>query len=92
MPWFKCFIEGENFPGALIDDVGPVGFYATRWVEASSTDEAELVALDTLRSEPTFQVAADLKSKDAKVYFTEIVEVSAPEGPNSGATWYAMGT
>lgn len=92
MPWFKCFIEGENFPGVLLDSDTPVGFYTTRWVEASSPDEAELIALDELRREEVFQVAADQKSKDARVHFTEIVEVSAPEGPNTGAAWYVMGT
>jgi hypothetical protein len=92
MPWFKCFIEGENFPGALLDSDTPVGFYTTRWVEASSPDEAELIALNELRHEEVFQVAADQRSKDAKVHFTEIVEVSAREGPNTGAAWYVMGT
>jgi hypothetical protein len=92
MPWFKCFIEGENFPGALIGGDQPVGFYATRWVEAPSPDEAEVVALDALRREPVFDIPVEQRPKDARVYFTEIVETQGPEGPNSGATWYVMGT
>ncbi|WP_168076830.1 hypothetical protein [Caulobacter sp. SSI4214] len=91
MPWFKCFIEGENFPGALIGKSHPVGFYATRWVEASSTDEAELVALDLLRTEPIFDIPVEQRPKNARVYFTEIVETHGPGSPNAGATWYVMG-
>jgi hypothetical protein len=26
MAWFKCFIEGENFPGKLVEQDGLVGF------------------------------------------------------------------
>ncbi len=90
MPWFKCFIEGENFPGALIGKSQPVGFYTTRCVEASSADEAELIALDTLRREPAFDIPVDQRPKDARVYFTEIVETHGPDGANAGATWFVM--
>lgn len=92
MPWFKCSIEGENFPGALIRSKGLVGFYTTRWVEASSPDEAESAALNLLRSEPSFQLKSPANTSDAKVYFTEIVEVDGPGGVNGGAAWYEMGS
>ena len=90
MPWFRCLIEGENFPGALIRRKGLVGFYTTRWIEASSAEEAEISALEALRAEPMFKVENVALSLDAKVYFTEIFEVDGPAGVNSGATWFAM--
>lgn len=84
MPWFECFIEGADFPGALIGETGLVGFCVTRWVEASSTDEAQIVALDLLRSEPRVQIETAAKTPDARVYFTEITEVDEPGDNNIG--------
>lgn len=92
MPWFRCVIEGENFPGVLVRKKGLVGFFTTRWVEASSPEEAEVAALETLRGEPTFQMKTPAKGAEAKVYFTVIAEVAGPGGVNSGATWFSMGT
>ena len=90
MPWFRCSIEGENFPGVLIRRKGLVGFYTTRWVEAADAEQAELAALDLLRTEPTFQLKTPPEGVEAKVYFDEIVEVDGPGGPNAGATWFEM--
>lgn len=92
MPWYRCLIEGENFPGSLLGKKRPVGFYTTRWIEASSPEEAEIAALEALRQEPNFQVADAAKMKDAKVYFEEIVEVEGPGGVNTGAAWFVMGS
>ena len=92
MAWFRCLIEGENFPGVLIRKKGLVGFYTTRWIEASSPEEAEMSALDALRAEPAFQLKNLTLGPDAKVQFTEIVEVDGPGGINSGATWFVMGS
>jgi len=91
MPWFRCVIEGENFPGALVQRQGLVGFFATRWVEASSPEEAEIAALEALRSEPTFQTKT-AKSAEARIYFTQIMEVDGSGGVDSGAVWFAMGS
>ncbi len=90
MAWFKCSIEGENFPGVLVRKKGLVGFHTTRWVEAPSADEAEALALEALRVEPNFQIKTPDIANDAKVYFNEIVEVDGPGGVNSGATWFSM--
>lgn len=90
MAWFRCSIEGENFPGVLIRKKGLVGFHTTRWVEASSADEAEAAALEALRLEPSFQIKNPDIAKGARVYFNEIVEVDVPGGVNSGASWFAM--
>jgi hypothetical protein len=52
MPWFRCFISGENFPGELVGDSGPFGFYVTRFVEAADATDAENVALHDLKADP----------------------------------------
>jgi hypothetical protein len=71
---------------------GLMGFYTTRWVEAPTADEAELIALEMLRSEYQFSEKQKRKAPDARVYFEEIVEVApdSKRNPNSGATWFDM--
>jgi hypothetical protein len=94
MPLFRCSIRGENFPGTLLGEASPIGFHTTRFVEAPSPDEAEMLALGMLRGEDVFNIPPELRSDDAKVFFDEIVEV-APDServPNSGFSFFAMGT
>ena len=55
MAWFRCFICGENFPGALAGISGLVGFYTTRFVEAIDHDDAEARVLELLRGEPRLE-------------------------------------
>ena len=90
MPWFECSIEGENFPNGQSKRL--VGFIATRWVEASTAYEAEFVALDLLRSEPRFQFGPYAGTTDARVHFTEVVEVEGPGDNNLGVAWFEMGS
>ena len=94
MPLYRCLICGENFPGALVGKRSPIGFYATRFIEATSRDEAESLALDQLRNEDALDVPAELRSQDARVFFEEIVEVSTDTErvPNAGFTFFVMGS
>ena len=91
MPWFKCFMEGENFPAAFgSNGKSLMGFYATRWVEASDANSAEFAAVHLLRAEYRHVPPPETWTPDAKVFVTEITEVAGCEGVNSGATWYEM--
>jgi len=90
MAWYRCVIEGENFPGSLIQSGGLVGFFATRFVEASSSEAAERCALDELRLDPAFALGDQPRPKNARVYFTDVIEVDGPTTPNAGATWFLM--
>ncbi|MFN7110525.1 MAG: hypothetical protein ACK4M2_02730 [Brevundimonas sp.] len=92
MTWFNCFIEGENFPGSLLGTSGLFGFFTQRTVEAETAEEAEMAALGSLRLEPMLAAGSRANAPDAKVYFTEIVEVDGPSAPNTGMTWFAMDT
>jgi hypothetical protein len=82
MPWFRCFIRGENFPGREDDPDQPVGFYATRFVAADNPDEAETAGLADLRTHP---VLTSLRGYPlagrARVFFQEIEEVPASGVP-----------
>lgn len=93
MALFRCLIRGENFPGRLIGQDEPVGFYTTRFVEAESPQEAEARAIDLLRADADLALPEKYRTKDAKVYLDEIDEV-APETeqrPNKGFTFFTMG-
>jgi hypothetical protein len=88
--FFQCFIRGENFPGELLGETGLYGFFTTRWVEAENEAEAELISLDMLKNEATFQLPESLpKPTLAKVYFESIEAIDQlPESPGCGATWF----
>ncbi len=95
MPWYKCSICGENFPGALVGESRPVGFYVTRFVEASSHEEAEMQALARLKNEQRLSLPSETeRPKNAKVLFENIEVVEHAEVPNrdSGFTFFVMGT
>lgn len=93
MPLYRCSICGENFPGDMLGESSPIGFYTTRFVNADSPEQAEMLALDLLRGEEFFNIPAEKRSEDAKVFFEEIAEV-APDTervPNSGFSFFVMG-
>lgn len=94
MPVFRCFVRGNNFPGKLIGRKQPVGFYTTRFVDAASPEEAEMLVVELLRNDPDLVVAPKYRTKDAKVYFENIDEVPAEteRKPNKGFTFFPMGT
>ena len=70
MPWYKCTIEGQSFPGSLISKPGLVGFFATRFVKAPSAEEAESLSLAELRRDDRFKIpSAGLQPPDARVFF-----------------------
>ena len=95
MKWFRCLIEGENFPGVLANTNELVGFYITRFVEADTPEEAEKKALASLKNEESLQLPKGVSpEKNAKIYFEEIEEVMESEVPeiNAGFSFYVMGT
>jgi len=94
MPLFRCFIRGDNFPGKLVGQGKLVGFYTTRFVEASSRDEAEAVVVGWLRDDPDLAVSTKHQTAEAKVYFEKIDEVhpETEQKPNKGFTFFTMGT
>jgi hypothetical protein len=91
--WFRCFIRGENFPGELADEAGPVGFYVTRFVEAADPDAAEATAVQGLRAEPKLAPPPGFTpTGQARVFFEEIAKVAAEQVPavQPGFVWYPM--
>ena len=97
MKLFRCFIRGENFPLHVDGKDDLLGFYTARFVRAETADEAELLALDMLRENPTLNgVDPSKRTAETMVYFESIEEIdSLPEGiteAGTGFTFYPMGT
>ncbi|RYG85980.1 MAG: hypothetical protein EON58_22280 [Alphaproteobacteria bacterium] len=90
MPLYRCFIHGENFPGSILGESQPIGFYTTRFVVAATPDEAETVALALLKADESLVVPESERTSDARVYFEGIEEVSddTDQVPGSGFTFY----
>lgn len=65
MPLFRCFIRGENFPGKLIGERKPIGFYTTCYVEAQSSEQAEMLAVDLLRNDKDLALSPKYRTQDA---------------------------
>ncbi len=96
MKLFKCFINGTNFHLGSDADNPLLGFYTARFVHAETAEQAELEALELLRSDPKLDLDPSKRRKDTMVYFESIEEIdSIPVGisePGTGYTFYPMGT
>jgi hypothetical protein len=93
MPWFKCFVSGKNFPGSLIGKSSLVGFYTTRYTEASSAKDAKRKALDELRKDSRLRLPqGEVSPSGSKVDFEEILEIHGKDVPakKEGFVWYLM--
>ncbi|XHS79391.1 hypothetical protein ACFJGW_05305 [Burkholderiaceae bacterium UC74_6] len=94
MKLYRCLMLGENFPGFLLGEAEPIGFYTTRFVEAEDVEEAQRLALDLLRQDASLNVPAERRTKNARIHFEQIEEVPADteRTPNRGFTFFVMGT
>ena len=95
MPWYKCSVVGKDFPGSILGKSQLIGFYTTRFVEATTTEEAEVLALNHLKDEPKLRLPGDIpKQTSARVTFEEIVEIETPESPvvQTGFCFFEMGS
>jgi hypothetical protein len=96
MKLFRCLINGVNFPLEFEGEPALMGFYTTRFVRAETPEQAELQALEILRTDPKLDVPESRRTKEAMVYFEEIEEIaSVPDDiPESGTgyAFYEMGS
>jgi hypothetical protein len=96
MKLFKCFVHGTNFPLGAEGENPLLGFYTTRFVNAETAEQAELLALELLRSDPNLDLDPSKRRKDTMVYFESIEEIDSMPGgisePGTGYTFYPMAT
>ena len=90
MPLFKVLLHGRRFPGVILGKSHPIGFYATRFVQAANEEDAEAAALASLRTAPELQLEPEHRTPDAKIYIEELLKVPAEteQRPNAGFTFY----
>lgn len=93
MKYYRVLLNGQNF---LINYEGKkiyMGFYTTRFVEASNSEEAELKAVNNIRNNEKLKDATLNKSwqKKAKIYLDEIYEIEEKDVQRDyGFGWYKM--
>lgn len=93
MPWYRCLIRGEHFPGRLIGQSQSVGFYVTRFVEAADPATAETIALQMLRADPKLAPPTRFQPSGREQVFVEEIEAcSAAEVPSvlPGFAWFPI--
>ena len=93
MKWFRCFIRGDNFPGQMVGESRPVGFYVTRFIKASDGAKAESLALTQLRADPMLAKPERFTPSDnIRVFFEAIEEINPVDVPDvqPGFTWFPM--
>jgi hypothetical protein len=91
MAWFRCLIEGENFPLTMDGRAVLLGFFTTRWVEADTVGEAELNVVGLIRTDPVF---ANMRKAHVTpmVYVRRIdaLATTPDEAPGEGFTFFEM--
>ena len=80
MAYYRLLLNGENFWLNMEGRPRRMGFLTTRFVEAKTPDEAELAAVDLLRSEGRLKPLND-PSDSPRVFATEIEEVEKVDIP-----------
>ena len=90
MALFRVLLHGKGFPGVILGKSSPIGFYATRFVEADNEQEAEVAAVAVLRESHELKVPAEHRTPGAKVFVEEISNVpqTTERVPNAGFTFY----
>jgi len=92
MAWYRAMIRGENFFLDLDERVKRYGFYATRFVEAHSPEDAQRHAVDRIRNDAELRAAALApKTVEPEIFVEEIIEVesnSVPESKGAGFSFF----
>ena len=90
---YRVFVEGTNF--AIREEekqaITKFGFFATRFVEAKDSEDAEIQTVNLIRDELKSVVLND-RSDPPMIYVEEIQEIKDFGDlliPGSGCTWYA---
>ncbi|MEQ1892208.1 MAG: hypothetical protein ABL998_06670 [Planctomycetota bacterium] len=86
---YRVLLHGHNLWLELEGKVQHVGFYLTRFVEASSALEAERRALDVVESEPHVRAAKNRRDDPPFIDVSESVPVARADVPKV-APGYAL--
>jgi hypothetical protein len=87
---YKVIVEGRNFLIAGSTGEAKLGFYTTRFVEATDAEGAENAAVEQLRRQALREMTLNDRD-DQPMYVTEIEELPSFDGLKSldqGLVWY----
>lgn len=87
MPFWQVKLNGKNFWLSMNGTPKRLGFFTTRYVEATDAREAELLAVQLIRDDTQLRPAINERSDPPMVFAEEIVQVAVP-APNAGYTFY----
>jgi len=89
---YRVILEGKNFLLDLDGTPRKYGFYATRDVQASGTEEAELKAVQAVREDSELARAVMNAADDAPMIdlheMTELISLAGVAAPGSGYSFY----
>ncbi|HEY8158189.1 MAG TPA: hypothetical protein VIF10_05730 [Methylobacter sp.] len=89
---YRVLLNGSNFLLDLGDGLAPHGFFTARFVEAGTSDEAELKAVASLRKHEEIKAKLRNLPDTPPVLFAEEIEEiensDSIENPEQGIIWY----
>lgn len=90
MPKWRVLLNGQNFLMDVDGQLTKLGFYANRYVEAESSELAELAAVQCVREDETFDSVRNEKSDSPMIFAEEIEEImpDSDETAGAGYTFY----
>jgi hypothetical protein len=89
--WYRCLVRGEDFPLVLKGELDLFGFYTTRFVDASTPEDAEHRATRLILADPSLSFSMGAPAAEgARLYFESVDRVDEQGASNSGFTFYRM--
>jgi hypothetical protein len=92
---FKVALRGQNF---LLRDAGSRrtrGFYTTRFVEADTPEQSELIAVQLIQDDQdVIGITVNPRDDSPMIFVDEIVEIPSFDGylvPGAGYSWFPEG-
>jgi len=93
---YRVLLKGRNFLLDFGNGLAPHGFFTTRFVEADTSDEAELKAVASVRKHEEIKVMLRNLPDTPPMLFAEEIEkiesFDSIENPEQGIIWYKEDT
>jgi hypothetical protein len=90
MSQYKVFIQGRNYLLRIDTEIRRVGFFTTRWIDSSDTENAKIQAIELIQNELRDLVLNE-ESNPPTLLVERVSVVEASEHSSSaggGFTWY----
>lgn len=88
MPHYRVLVNGRNFRISIDGKSKRVGFYTTRFVEASSFQQAENIVIEGLSADPHLINVTQNKPGDSPALFVDDIDEVDSLEPAIGFAFY----